>query len=79
MKETEGFEYHEFDTAANLDDSGVVSATEATGMMPIPPQSNAQREAYQELGSIVMPKSAPAKQRNTQKRHANRDNNRPVL
>lgn len=70
MKEPKGFNYHEFDGDAELETSGAASATEATGMLPVPPQTEAQLRAYQELGNSIIPKSAPGKKRINEVRRA---------
>lgn len=79
MKESKGFDYHEFDQSENMEYTTAASVTESTGMMPTPPQTQAQRQSYQELGTIIIPKNAPGKKKNREKRHAKEDGQYPVL
>lgn len=52
--------YREHETAYP-DLSNTASATECTGLMPTPPQNDAELEAYQELYSMEYPRRLPGK------------------
>ncbi len=48
--------YYPWETEEELDDlAGVVSSGECTGLMPAPPEGEAQAEAYTELYPIPKP------------------------
>lgn len=67
-------DYHEHDDVIP-DISNVVSATETTGMMPIPPQNSEEYTSYQDLASMEIPKAAPGKPSNRERRKAKYNNN----
>ena len=56
-KKNKPVEYHEHDTPHNFPEtSDVASATELTGLMHRSPVDDAEREAYEELYSMEIPK-----------------------
>ena len=59
-KEKNGYAYGEhIEIFPEISDTA--SATECTGLMPTPPQSDAEYEAYQTLHTMEIPKKLPGK------------------
>lgn len=74
FKEKEGFEYHEYeepDSGLFPEMGNVSSATESTGMMPTPAGDQDAYHAYQDLAGMAIPKKAPGKSANKEKRRLN--------
>ena len=57
MKKNKSPRHTEPEDTPNI--SPVASAFECTGLMPTPPESEAEQESYEELFSMALPKKKP--------------------